>query len=328
MSFNAMLEIANTQNSIGSLADAIAITLDTKGLQANTEILSEKSVKIGVENATGQEAVALINTFLDTASVNIDLLVVEACDNCALVIFNDTDGAEVASLWQKKMIEVASSILDMGGTSVIDDDDDAQDQEDEPYIADPDEDVDPDEDDEDEEDENPNKMKIVSNEEMFKLATRLHALCCGNDKSEFPHFLTSLDKMLNGFRQSSGYEPPEVNEQASAEDPQFFADLADLMIEETAKKKKTKHKSGRAGFLSSYMKLLSKKGDQLGESHDALDVEGATHLLADVGSDYIQELVEERNARGLNSPNPDKVEEEVNKALEEAASAKRRVINA
>lgn len=318
--FSDMLEVANTQNSIGALADALAIEIDSNRLQSNTEIVSDKAVKIGIENASAEEVVSIINSFLDTSSADVELTVVEsACGKCAVVILNDSDAQELSELSKKGVVEIAAS-------PIFDDGEDEEEEPEDEHVADPDNDSDPEQEEEDEDaqaddDDDPNKMKVISDEEAFKLASRLHALACGQDKRGFAHFLTSMDKLLYGFRQSSGYEPPEEEEEtAAAKAYDSVFELAISLIDKSSEKK-SKHKEGRDGFLSAYTKIVTKKADELADAHDALDVETLTHLLAEAGADYLHIISQERKDRGLDDgPLSKDDHEKVAKQLEEATT--------
>ena len=294
MSLRAMLEVANTQNSVGVLADALAMHLDTSRLNSSTEIISEKSLKLYIENASAEEAVGLVNVTLDQADLPVNVEVFEsACGSCAVIVFNDDEEAtEVAHL------EQAGVILEMAAKPIEDDD------EDEPHLAEEDDDVDPDgEEDEDAEAEDPNVMKVLHSEEAFKLATRLQQMACGPNKAEFPYFMTKLDSLMQEFRNRSGYDPNQQQEIASGEEDGvgfLLSSVLDEAIEEArGKKKKKGFREGRGGFLSAYMRFVGKRGEDLGEAWDALDIPALTSILSDCGAQLMEMVEEERIKRGL-----------------------------
>jgi len=310
MSLRAMLEVANTQNSVGVLADALAMHLDSSRLTTSTEILSEKSLKFYIENASAEETVGLVNVTLDKADLEVNVEVFEsACGACAVIVFNDDEQAtEVAHL------EQAGVILEMADKPIEDDD------EDEAHLAEEDDDVDPDgEEDEDAEADDPNVMKVLHSEEAFKLATRLQQMACGPNKAEFPYFMTKLDSLMQEFRNRSGFDPNQQQEMASVdEDFSFLLTSAlDEVIEEArGKKKKKGFREGRGGFLSAYMRFVGKRGEDLGEAWDALDIPALTNILSDCGAKLMEMVEEERVKRGLD----EQPEEENPIATEEAAT--------
>ncbi len=341
---STMLEVAKAQGNIEAVADALAINLDSHRLTASTEVINDHAFKVAIENATADEVVALINNLIDSANTNIDISAFEgACGDCAVVVFDDLDMTEAASL------EQAGVIFDLSAKPVEDDD------EDEPHIVEEDDDVEGDEDDEDEDEkDDPNVMKVLLSEEAFKLATRLQSMACGNNKAEFPHFMTRLDALLTEFRGRSGYNPSESNEMASVEefaallieesefDPDEITEaltkngytveqassvVAGMSVEEARKKKKKGKgfREGRGGFLSAYMRFVGKRGDDLADAWDALDIPALTSILSDVGASLMDMVQEERLKRGLDEePREENPIEDEN--VEEAAAKKYHVL--
>lgn len=337
---STMLEVAKAQGNIDAVADALAIKIDSLRLTASTEVINNHSIKVGIEKATAEEVVAIINNIIDVANTSVDISAFEsACGGCAVVVFDDPESVEAANL------EQAGVILDISAKPIDDED------EDEPHMVEEDDDVDGEEDDEDEDEkDDPNVMKVLLSDEAFKLATRLQAMACGNNKAEFPHFMTRLDALLTEFRNRSGYNPSENSETASVEDfivtlldesslndfstesltnSGFTEEQAELIVAsmavETARKKKKGKgfREGRGGFLSAYMRFVGKRGDDLADAWDALDIPAITAILADVGANLMDMVQEERIKRGL-----DEVPKEENPTenVEEAAGKKYHVL--
>lgn len=324
MSLKYMLEIAKTQNSVESLADALTISLDASSLSSSSDILNPNAVRIVIDHATPEEAVALVNNHLDMAGgEQFDLLVCEAMDgNGAIVIFNDPDEVVTAQLEEAHVI---MELAERRERPIAD----AEDDEDDPHTPEDDTDVDPDgdEDEEDAEGDDPNAMRILHDDEGFKLATRLQAMACGPSKTYFPHFVHELDKFLIKMRNKSGYDPSVNPEQASAEVADML-ELATAMFVEEAKKGGKKFKQGRGGFLSAYMSIIAKNSDKLVESWDALDVAGMEAGLGEVGAMLCDQMDEERVKQGLEPAGPTFVDgKPVEKEDVEGDEAIARVVN-
>lgn len=312
MSFKAMLEVAKTQGSVASLADAFAIELDTSRLSTSTEIISEKACKFYVEHATAEETVALLNICIDQTDMDFDATILEsACGSCAVIIFNDDDAqTEQASL-------ETAGILDTSKNKVLDE----EEYEDDPAIVEEDDDVDPDEDDEDDEDvEDEDRLKILGSDENFRLAQRLHQMACGNNKHNFAKFLTQLDTFLMGEREKTGYDPSRTPDTASDESIAELLASSFYELEESRKKKKGKggFKEGRGGFLSAYMRIIGKNGENLADAWDGLDIELLIKLLSEAGDKLINVVQEERYKRGLDEK-PEAMNEPEDEGVVEAA---------
>ncbi|QXV74114.1 hypothetical protein [Rhizobium phage RHEph12] len=324
MSLKAMLEIAKTQNSIESLADALTIALDQSSLASSSDVINPNTVRIVIEHATPEEAVALVNNHLDMASDDqFDLVVCEARDgNGAIVIFNDPEEVVIAEL------ETAGVIMELAERKEKPIPD-AEDDEDAPYVPEDDADVDTDDDDEeDAEGDDPNAMKILHDEEGFKLASRLQAMACGPSKTYFPHFLKELDGFLTKMRNLSGYDPSANPEQASVELEDMLEIATLAFIEEAKKSGKKGYKQGRGGFLSAYMRIIAKNSDKLVESWDALDVPGMEAALGDVGAMLCDMMDDQREAQGLEKQGPAfKDGEQVDPEDLEGDEATARVVN-
>lgn len=316
MSLRSFLEIAKVQNNISVLSDALVEEIESKNLSATTEQVSEKTTKISIDHATSEEVATLVSSFLDVANVDLNLQVHEsACGSCAFIILNDEDMSETASL------EVAGEILIDTAAKPIEED---EDDEDEGYAADPDADVDDEDaeevDDEDEvDDSDDGRMHILTSDEAFKLATRLHALACGNNKQDFPLFLSKMDELLRTYRNRSGFEPTAEQATASVEDFMDLAEVVDIVFGgtemETAKSKK-KVKKGRSGFLSAYMKIVGKDSSDLAIAWDHLDIPRMRDLLSECGAKLLTIMEQERIARGLDKKPEDESEEETEETTE------------
>lgn len=304
MSLKAIMEIAKAQNNIEALADELAMQIDASRLHASTNVISEKAFLVTIEQATAEEVVGLVSNYLAVADDDSDVTVVESKDGSgAVVIFNDTDGAETASL------EAASVILEIAGKLEEDEDDD-----DEGHVAEEDDDVDMSGDEEDDDDDaevdDPDTLKIVHEDEGFKLATRLQQLACGPSKKDFHTFMKDMDNLLMKYRNRSGYEPQQENAATFTFDDLEEAALNSIF--ETAKKKGKKgFKEGRSGFLSAFMTIVSKRGDDLAEAWDALDPDTMSTLIGEVGGELLDLISDERVKRGLDSGRLDDQDAEV-----------------
>lgn len=294
----AMLEVAKAQSNMETVADALAMAVDSHNLTASTEVLNEKTCKLYIENASAEEVVSLVNLLLDQDEVTASISVLEsACGGCAVIVFDDEDDAVLAGL------EEAGIVLETAAKPIEEDD------EDEVHIVEEDDDVDLGNDDEDDaEVDDPNIMKVLHSEEAFKLATRLQSMACGNNKAEFPHFMTKLDRLLQEFRNRSGYAPSEGETAAMINDLFIgsWSDTSSELFVEEAKKKGKGFRSGRGGFLSAYMRFVGKRGDDLADAWDSLDIPMLTRILSEVGEQLLVKVEEERIKRGL-EPTPDEI---------------------
>lgn len=312
MSFASLLEVANVQNDVGPIADAIAMEIDFLRLHASSEIINNHAVKIAIEHASAEEAVALIGIVLDTASVSTDnLTVVEsACGGCAVVIFNDDSDAIARDL------ETAGVILDTAAPIDQDDDEDDDDPED-LHVVDQDVDIGNEEDDEEDDvpQGDPTRMQIANQDDVFKMLSRLHNIACGDDKADFPHFVLEMDKLLTKYRNISGFNPNAGQEQASTSE---YSAL-DIFYE-LAKKSKKGYSEGRSGFLSAVNRIISKRIDNGIDAWDALDSAGIVSFMSDVGADLLDMIEAERLRRGMSDETPDQVNAET--APKDAATAK------
>lgn len=155
------------------------------------------------------------------------------------------------------------------------------------------EESDEDEEEDDEEDLGARDLKVLIGPEHHKMATKLYVGLCNNQNlARFPAFTIDLDQFLQRYYVrppvGSDFDTADFGEEASAvevvESVPFNAELAsklgDFLNEEIAKKG---NKSGRAGFLSVLMKLISgDEGESIVNAFDAGDDEKLRGLMTEI----------------------------------------------
>lgn len=298
MSLKALLEVASVQSNALLFAQTLEEALTEQRLNVSVEPVNGDAVKVSIAHATAQETATLINNLLDMANAsNLKVEVFEgACQSCAYLALTED---QVSSLESAALIEIA----ERSERPIDEDDEDPE----ENFSSKSDSDV-GEEDDEDEDEEldkeiedDDDRLKILNNEETFKLVSRLHGIACGNNKQDFHNFLSDVDSVLNNYRNRSGYDG--AAETASTDDfISYVLASFDDGIEETAKGRKGKIKKGRAGFLSAYMKLVGKASDDLAIAWDHLDTNRMQELLSEVGAKLLEQIDEERIKQGLDKP--------------------------